>query len=63
MRALEEGGRGVRGGGFEGALHSLFTGTEGTSGYPPALGREALKFVVKVQVAGQSPGWDVHGDA
>ena len=53
----------MRGGGFEGALHSLFTGTEGTSGYPPALGREALKFMLRVQVAGQSPGWDVQGDA
>ena len=53
----------MRGGGFKGTLHSLFTGIEGASSYPPALGQEALKVMVKVQVAGQSPGWDGHGDA
>ena len=53
----------MRGGGFEGALHSLFTDTEGTSSYPAALGKEPLKVMVRVQVAGQSPGWDVQEDA
>ena len=38
----------MRGEGFEGTLHSLFTGIEGTSGYPPALGQESLKVMVKV---------------
>lgn len=58
-----KGGRGVGVGGCEGALHSLVTGSEGTSGYPPILGKDPLKVMVRVQVTGKSPGWDLQDDA
>lgn len=49
-------------GGFEGALHYLFSGPEGTSGDPASLGKDPLKVMVGVQVAGQSPARDVQRD-
>lgn len=51
-------------GGFESALHYLFSDPEGTSGYPASLGKDPLKVIVKRHglVAGQSPGWDVQQD-
>ena len=49
-------------GGFENALHYLFSGPEGMAGRPASLGKDPLKVMVRVQVAGQSPGWDVQQD-